>query len=135
MDSLFTGRRIINSENHLRAFLAFFDKFFGQKWLFRLFLYSTYQKKNQSSRKSEICRRPFSLAAAEKGGWAQAACPSGLRQALTTPKCWSADTMSILASGGDHWISPSAAGSWCEETTLRGNLGLAHGTRSGIRGA
>jgi len=78
--------------------------------------------------KPEICRRPFSLAAAEKGVWAQAACPSGLRQALTTPKCSSAGTMSILACGGDHWISlpPSVTGSWCAETTLKGNLGLAH---------
>ena len=100
MDRLFTGRRIINSENHLREFMAFFDKKFGQKWSFRLFLHSTYQ----SSRKSEICRRPFSLAAAEKCGWAQAACPSGLRQTLTTPKCSSAGTVSILACGGDHWI-------------------------------
>ena len=82
MDRLFTGRRIINSENHLRGFIAYYDK----KSVFRLFLHSAYQP----SRKSEICRCPFSLAAAEKGGWAQAACPSGLRQALTTPKCSSA---------------------------------------------
>jgi len=80
---------MINSENHLRGFMAYFDKKFGQKWLFRLFLHSTYQ----SSLKSEICRRPFSLAAAEKGGWAQPAYPSGLRQALTTPKCSSAGAL------------------------------------------
>jgi len=71
------------------GFTAYFDKKFGQKWLFRLFLHSTYQ----SSRKSEICSRHFSLAAAEKGGWAQAACPGGLRQALTTSKCSSAGAL------------------------------------------
>jgi len=48
---LLTGRRMINSENHFRGYTAYFGKIFGQKWLFRLFLHSTYQ----SSRKSEIC--------------------------------------------------------------------------------
>jgi len=59
---LLTGRRMINSANHFRWFTAYFDKKFGQKWSFRLFLHSTYQ----SSRKSEICSRHFSLMAAEK---------------------------------------------------------------------
>ena len=39
---LVTGRRIINSENRYRGFTTYFDKKFGQKWLFRLFLHSTY---------------------------------------------------------------------------------------------
>jgi len=60
--------------------------------------------------KPEICKRPFSLAEAEKGDWAQAACPSGLRQALTTPKSSSAGTMSILACGGEHWIALTERG-------------------------
>jgi len=38
-----TGRSIINSENCFRGFTTYFDKKFGQKWLFRLFLHSTYQ--------------------------------------------------------------------------------------------
>jgi len=48
MDRLFTGRRMINSENHLRGYMAYFDKKFGQKWLFRLFLHSTYQLSRKS---------------------------------------------------------------------------------------
>jgi len=79
--------------------------------------------------KPEICRRPFSLAAAEKGGWAQAACPSNLRKALTTPKCSSAGTMSILTCGGDHWITLSERG-WlmvCGDNA-EGQLGI--GTRN-----
>jgi len=72
-----------------------------------------------------MCRRPFSLAAAEKGGWAQAACPSGLRKALTTPKCSSAGTMSILACGGDHWIALTERGGLivCGENA-EGQLGI-----------
>jgi len=31
MDRLFTGRQIINSENHLREFMAFFENFFWPK--------------------------------------------------------------------------------------------------------
>ena len=84
-----TGRRTINSENRLRGFTTYFDKKIGQKWLFRLFLHSTYQ----STWKSEICSRHFSLAAAEKGSLAQAAWRGGLRQALTTPKCSSAGSL------------------------------------------
>ena len=38
------------------------------------------------------------------------ACPSGLRQALTTPKSSSAGTMSILACGGEHWIALTERG-------------------------
>ena len=87
MDRLLTGRRIINSENHLRELWPFLTKKLAKSCYFDFYVPIT--------PKPEICRRHFSLAAAEKGGWAQVACPSGLRQALTTPKCSSAGTMSI----------------------------------------
>jgi len=71
--------------------------------------------------KPEICPRPLSLAEAEKGGWAQAACPS-LRQALTTPKRSSAGTMSILACGSEHWIVLTERGGlMVRGATLEGN--------------
>jgi len=79
--------------------------------------------------KPEMCRRPFSLAAAEKGGWAQTACPSDLRQALTTPMYSSAGTMSILACGGNHWIALTERGGlMVRGDNAEGQLGI--GTRN-----
>jgi len=50
------------------------------------------------------------------------ACPSGLRQALTTPKSSSAGTMSILACGSEHWIALTERGGlMVRGATLEGN--------------
>jgi len=121
MDRLLTGRRIINSENHLRELWPFLTKKLAKSCYFDFYVPIT--------PKPEICRRHFSLAAAEKGGWAQVACPSGLRQALTTPKCSSAGTMSILACGGDHWIVLTERGGlMVRGDNAEGQLGI--GTRN-----
>ena len=69
MDRVLTGRRIVNSENHLRKLWPFLTQNLAKSCYYV-----------PITPKPEICKRPFSLAEAEKGEWAQAACPSGLRQ-------------------------------------------------------
>jgi len=124
MDRVLTGRRIINSENHLRKLWPFLTQNVAKSCYYV-----------PITPKPEICKRPFSLAEAEKGEWAQAACPSGLRQALTTPKSSSAGTMSILACGGEHWITLTERGGlMVRGRTAEGQLRIGtHGTRRGIR--
>jgi len=85
-----TGRGIIHSENRFRGLTTYFDKRYGQKWLFRLFLHFTFQ----STRNPVFCSRHVSMAAAEKDGLAKAACRGGVGQALTIPKC----------SGAGSWL-------------------------------
>jgi len=114
---MLTGRQVINSENHWRKLWPFLTKNLAKSRYFDFYVPITPSP--------EICVRPFSLAEAEKGGWAQAACPSGVRQALTTPKSSSAGTMSILACGSEHWIA----------LTERGGLMVRGATLEGIRWA
>ena len=60
MDRLLTGRRIINSENHLRKLWPFLTKKIAKSCYFDFYLPIT--------PKPEIYRRPFSLAREKREG-------------------------------------------------------------------